>query len=171
VANVKVRNKPKNTATVITTIRNNFWFEALKIGKYWTKIKLNNNKNGYIKNKYITNIWIKVFKAERKLYLMKNNKVLAGYPVGLGFNPIGDKVKYGDGCTPNGRFYIVEMLKNPKPTNRYGARSIKIPYPNLEDARRGLRNKLINKKQYDNIVKATYYGKTPPQNTKLDQWL
>ena len=113
------------------------------------------------------NSWIKVWKKERKLMLMQNQKILKTYKIALSsFAPSGDKEQVGDGKTPNGRFYICESLhKNLKA--KYGARSLRLSYPNKEDARRGLRDKLINKSQYKKIIKAIDKKRMPPQNTKL----
>ncbi len=40
-------------------------------------------------------------------------------------------------------------------------------YPNAEDAERGLRDGLINREQYDQIVNAVRRKIAPPQNTPL----
>ena len=103
---------------------------------------------GYISKDNISSIWIKVWKKEHKLMLMRETEIIKTYPIALGFNPIDDKVRQGDGCTPEGRFYLCEMLEKPQPPERYGARSMRLSYPCSEDARRGLRDKLITRKQY-----------------------
>lgn len=45
-------------------------------------------------------------KAARELTLWQGGKVVRRYPVALGFSPIGDKVRQGDGRTPEGVFRI-----------------------------------------------------------------
>jgi murein L,D-transpeptidase YafK len=45
--------------------------------------------------------------------------------------------------------------------------SLGISYPNVEDAERGFRDGLINKSQYDAIVRANTRKIAPPQYTKL----
>lgn len=45
-------------------------------------------------------------KAARELTLWQGGKVVRRYPVALGFSPIGDKVRQGDGRTPEGIFRI-----------------------------------------------------------------
>ncbi|MBC7920840.1 MAG: hypothetical protein H7Z75_07075, partial [Ferruginibacter sp.] len=49
---------------------------------------------------------IVVIKSKRRLRLYSNNKLVRTYRVGLGFNPVDDKVKEGDGTTPESDFYI-----------------------------------------------------------------
>ncbi len=84
------------------------------------------------------------------------------YHVGLGLNPVPDKIRQGDRATPEGDFYI--FTKNDKSAFYL---SLGISYPNAEDAARGLRDGLISRKQHDAIVKAINRKATPPQNTAL----
>lgn len=69
-----------------------------------------------------------VSKENRKLYLLHNEEVLKEYKVALGFQPAGDKKKYGDGKTPEG-FYFIDR-RNP---NSAFHLSIGISYPNSRD--------------------------------------
>jgi murein L,D-transpeptidase YafK len=105
---------------------------------------------------------IVVFKAERRLELYADDKLVRTYKVGLGFSPVADKVREGDGATPEGDFYI--FVKNNKSAYYL---SLGVSYPNIEDAERGLRNKLITKAQYQSIVDANKKKAAPPQYTKL----
>jgi len=75
-------------------------------------------------------------------------------------------VKRGDGATPEGRFFIAELDAAPEP-GRYGARSMRLSYPSVADARRGLRGGLIDKAAYLAIVRAVRAGDVPPQHTAL----
>ena len=105
---------------------------------------------------------IVVYKTERKLEFYSDQKLLRTYRVGLGFSPVNDKVREGDGATPEGEFYI--FVKNNKSAYYL---SLGVSYPNIEDAERGLRDRLINKAQHDSIVEAIKNKKAPPQYTKL----
>lgn len=105
---------------------------------------------------------IVVKKSERKLEVFDGEKLIKTYRVGLGFAPAGDKEKQGDGKTPEGDFYI--FTKNSKSSYYL---SLGVSYPSTDDAERGLRDKLISKKQRDEIVEAIRNKKTPPQKTKL----
>ncbi len=115
----------------------------------------------------VSDLWIKIWKTERKLLLMSGSNLLKTYPVGLGFNPNDDKIKRGDGSSPIGRFFVCEMLANPGPAKKYGARSMRVSYPDIEDARRGLKDKLISKSEYLKIVKQIDKAQMPLQNTLL----
>lgn len=105
---------------------------------------------------------IEVSKSERKLVLYSAGQVVRVYRVGLGSNPRNDKQTQGDGCTPEGEFYVCS--KNRKSSYYL---SLGLSYPNAENAERGLREKLISKAQRDQIVRAINAGSCPPWNTKL----
>jgi murein L,D-transpeptidase YafK len=110
----------------------------------------------------LTNPTIVVKKKERKLYVYESDKIVKTYNIGLGFAPEGDKEKQGDGKTPEGEFYI--FTKNPKSSYYL---SLGVSYPSIEDAKRGLEQKIITKKEHDSIIQAIKNKKTPPQKTKL----
>jgi murein L,D-transpeptidase YafK len=103
-----------------------------------------------------------VYKHDRKLELYSDQTLLRTYRVGLGFSPVADKVREGDGATPEGDFYI--FVKNSKSAYYL---SLGVSYPNPEDAERGLRDGLITRPQYDAIIQAHRNKTAPPQYTKL----
>ena len=105
---------------------------------------------------------IVVYKSERKLEFYSDKTLVRTYRVGLGFSPVADKQREGDGATPEGDFYI--FVKNNKSAYYL---SLGISYPNAEDAARGLRDGLITKAQHDAIVEAIRKKVAPPQYTKL----
>lgn len=105
---------------------------------------------------------IVVYKKERKLELYSDQTLVRTYRVGLGFNPVADKQREGDGATPEGDFYV--FVKNNKSAYYL---SLGVSYPNVEDAERGLRDGLITKAQYDAIVDAQKRKVAPPQYTNL----
>ena len=105
---------------------------------------------------------ILVYKRERRLELYSEGKLVRSYRIGLGFSPVVDKEKEGDGATPEGEFYI--FTKNPKSSYYL---SLGVSYPNVEDAERGLRDGLINKTQFNQIVSANKKRIRPPQYTGL----
>ena len=111
---------------------------------------------------FLENPHLVVKKKERKLELYDGEKLIEVYNVRLGFAPVGNKEKQGDGKTPEGEFYI--FTKNAK--SRFYL-SLGVSYPSIDDAERGFREKIISKKERDQIVEAIGKKKTPLQNTKL----
>jgi hypothetical protein len=96
------------------------------------------------------------------LRLYVGRHLVKSYPVALGFDPVNDKEKRDDYRTPEGDFYICG--KNP---NSQFHKSLRLSYPNAEDAARGLRDELIDEKTSKRIVRAIRRKRTPPQNTAL----
>jgi len=105
---------------------------------------------------------IVVEKSARKLTLYSNGERVRVFQIALGFEPAGDKVRQGDGRTPEGDFYV--CMKNDK--SKFYL-SLGLSYPNAEDAERGLRDGLINRAQHKQITNAISRGAKPPWNTAL----
>src|SRR5262245_4427307 len=109
---------------------------------------------------------ILIKKAERKLYLYrlesKEENLQKTYQIALGSNPIGPKLRQGDGATPEGDYYITH--KNPR--SRFYL-SLGVSYPNISDAEAGLKAGLISKREYEAISGAIRQKDKPPQNTRL----
>jgi murein L,D-transpeptidase YafK len=82
--------------------------------------------------------------------------------VAFGVAGVGTKRRQGDGVTPRGRFTVTTI----RPSKRYRT-FVGINYPLREDAERGLREGIINQKQFEVIMLAIEKGELPPQNTPL----
>jgi murein L,D-transpeptidase YafK len=110
----------------------------------------------------LVNPKIVVSKSRRDLTLYSDNKAVRVYRVALGLNPTDDKIRQGDHRTPEGEFYV--FTKNDKSSYYL---SLGLSYPNKEDAERGLRDKLITRRQYQQIMRAIETRTAPPQQTAL----
>ena len=104
---------------------------------------------------------IVITKHTRTLTVYDGEEEVWRIPVVLGKNP-GDKLREGDLATPEGAFYI--CAKNPQ--SKYH-RFLGLSYPNLEDAERGLREKLISPAEFEQIRAAIAEKKCPPWQTAL----
>ena len=71
-----------------------------------------------------------VEKGQRRLYLLRENQVIAEYPVRLGLNPYGPKLREGDFRTPEGSYRLVR--RNPRSDFFL---SIQVSYPSEQDVR------------------------------------
>lgn len=80
----------------------------------------------------------------------------------LGYDPIHDKQQRDDYRTPEGDFYLCGFNAQ----SRYH-KSLRLSYPNVEDAARGLKSGLIDRATHNAIVRAIARGRTPPQDTRL----
>jgi len=110
----------------------------------------------------LANPKIVVSKSKRRLILYSDGQPVRLYRVGLGTDPVNDKLRQGDRRTPEGEFYI--FTKNERSAYYL---SLGLSYPNIEDAERGLRDGLITRGQYDQIVNAIQRKEMPPQQTAL----
>lgn len=103
-----------------------------------------------------------ITKKDRKLELLDGAILIKTFKISLGFTPVGDKEREGDGKTPEGEFYI--YTKNPKSQFYL---SLGVSYPGTEDAERGINDGLISKAEHDEIIDAVRARKMPPQKTQL----
>lgn len=110
---------------------------------------------------------IYVDKSDHVLGLISNGTFLKSYHVELGDNGLEDKEISGDHKTPEGTFYISEKSVLDPSDEYLGSRWMRLSYPNIEDANRGLKDGIISNGIYHEIVNAFRNLKTPPQNTPL----
>ena len=101
-----------------------------------------------------------VHKSANRLELFDGATLVKTYPCITGGAP-GDKSVEGDRKTPVGTFRVV--FKNP--TSKFHL-SLGLDYPNEEDAARGLAQKLITPRQYDEILAALKSDLTLAENQK-----
>lgn len=166
-SDVNLRSGPGTGTSIVLELDQNQSLQRVANERNWIKVATLSGKQGYVRSDMVSDLWIKVYKRERRLYLMKGPNAVKMYPVALSpSNPEGDKVREGDGGTPEGRFFICESIRNPRQP-KYGARSMRLSYPDIEDARRGLKDNLIDYQTYVGIVQAVKTGQMPNQRTPL----
>jgi murein L,D-transpeptidase YafK len=102
-----------------------------------------------------------ITKHAKTLVLLDGDEEVLRIPVVTGKNS-ADKQREGDLATPEGEFFI--CFKNPE-SNYH--QFLGLSYPNVEDAERGLRDKLITQAEYDQIRDATARKQCPPWKTAL----
>lgn len=105
-----------------------------------------------------------VEKKRRRMTLYVSGYADTTFHIGLGFSPRGDKVRQGDGRTPEGLFRI--GVRTDYPHSRY-YRSMMINYPLPEHADYGLEHGLIDEATHREILDAHAARAMPRQNTRL----
>jgi hypothetical protein len=78
---------------------------------------------------------ILVNKSQRRLYLLRSDRVLREYPIRLGLNPYGPKQREGDFRTPEGVYRLSR-----RNTNSDFFLSLEVSYPNEADRDRARRS-------------------------------
>lgn len=106
--------------------------------------------------------YIVIHKSKRNLALCKSGKLVKNVRSGLGSSPTGDKVKEGDGKTPEGVFFVPRLI----PDSAF-YKGFLISYPSREDADRGMATSLITSQQRSQIHSAHSACVEPPQLTAL----
>ena len=104
-----------------------------------------------------------VLKSERKLMLMKNDKLLKTYRIALGTDPLGPKTRQGDHKTPEGRY----LLDRHNQRSQFH-RSIHISYPNADDRTRARR--LGVSPGGDIFLHGLPNGYEPSDNQTFEDW-
>jgi len=74
---------------------------------------------------------VRVEKTARRLSLYRQGRLLRQFPIALGFQPNGAKVREGDGRTPEGRYRI--DYRNPRSSYHL---SMHVSYPDQQDRQR-----------------------------------
>ncbi len=110
----------------------------------------------------IVNPEIYVYKEKRRLYVIQSNVMVRDYPIGLGFNPVGDKEREGDGRTPEGDFFVCRK----DPVGRFN-KEIVLNYPDRKHAEQALFAGIISPPEFKEILMAAEHNAMPPWSAKL----
>ncbi len=101
-------------------------------------------------------------RSQHKLMIKQNGKTLRSYKVALGSGGSLAKSREGDYKTPSGLYRVTNIRESDK-----FHLFIQLNYPNMADATKALRNRVISRQQYRDILNAHVYGLQPPQDTAL----
>ena len=105
---------------------------------------------------------ITIDKGARSLVVTENGRIVERYRISWGRGGKGDKLKEGDRRTPVGTYRIVDFNER----SRF-ALFMHLNYPNVKDAFFGLKNGIISRQQFDDIIEALRERRIPPQDTPL----
>lgn len=106
--------------------------------------------------------YIEIIKSEQLLRVRRGDITYREYPIAHGRGDRGAKEILGDKKTPEGIYRIVGINNS----DRFHL-FLRLNYPNVKDAFYGLKNKTINRREFDRIIDALRRGRLPPQNTAL----
>jgi len=138
----------------------------------WCRVRTDRGRTGYLPRHAISNIWIRVSKTDRRVYVYRGPHLAHVFKADFGYNAFSDKQQRGSSRerdhwrTPEGTFYVVR--RNP---NSQFHKALVLNYPTAQDAYRGLKRGLISRAQYERIVDAQEDFRMPPMNTKLGGWI
>jgi len=101
-------------------------------------------------------------KSARALGLYVEGERVAAFPVGLGRQPQGAKLRHGDRRTPEGEYFI--CTRNAR--SRFHL-FLGLSYPGIHDARRAEADGLISRREVAAITGAIEARRQPPWGTAL----
>ena len=136
------------------------------------RVRTDEGRVGYVSAGALSNVWLRVSKSARRVYLYRGSRLVDTYRADMAYNSFADKKRTGGQGrpdhwrTPEGTFYVVR--KNPR-SQFYKA--LVLNYPKVEDARRGLETGLISRSQYEAIKQAQEEFRMPPMDTDLGGWI
>ena len=125
------------------------------------------DRRGYVRASELSNLWIRVDKSDRMVYVYRGSELVRELPADVSVNP-EDKVRRSDRGEsdhyriPEGTFFVTRLNDR---SSYY--RAFVISYPGPVHAMRGLRSGLITQAQYETIVRADQDGVEPPMGTRL----
>ena len=132
----------------------------------WVYVR-HGDAEGYVREADVSNVWLRVDKSERTLYLYRGAELVRTFPADVSASE-GDKVRRSDlGETehyriPEGTFFVVGL----NAASSY-YKAFVINYPNTAHAERGLRDGIITPFQFEAIAAAERNVTAPPMGTRL----
>jgi len=144
----------------------------LECEQSWCRVRTDGGRTGYVPAPALSNVWIRISKAEGHLHVYRGPRLVETYKMDIGYNTYADKIRRGSPDrrdhwrTPEGPFYVVAK----KPQSEF-YKALVLNYPTTADAERGLKQGLISQSEYEAIVQAQERAQMPPMNTKLGGWI
>lgn len=138
----------------------------------WCRVRTDDGRSGYVPASNVSNLWLRVSKSDRRLFVYRGPRLVDTFRIDLGYNTFSDKQRRGSTVrrdhwrTPEGTFYVVA-----KQAQSAFYKALVLNYPTIPDAERGLKKGLISKEEYDAIVNAQNEHRMPPMNTDLGGWI
>ena len=146
--------------------------QVLETSDGWHHVKTSDGVDGYVPESALSNVWLRVSKQKKTVFLYEGTSLVRQFPADFGYNAFADKERRGsmtnpdDWRTPEGVFFVVR--KNPNSTFY---KALVLNYPTAEDAARGRQQGLISETEYRAIVDAEQRFDMPPMHTALGGWI
>ena len=135
----------------------------------WARVRLLHvGTEGWLRENEISNLWVRIDKSERTVYVYRGAELWRTMPADVSANPEGDKIRRAartetdEQKSPEGTFYVTRRNAE----SEYYLAFV-LSYPTPVHALRGLADGLISQGQYEAIVSAHRTFREPPQFTRL----
>ncbi|NNE48519.1 MAG: L,D-transpeptidase [Rhodothermales bacterium] len=146
--------------------------DMLRFTHSWAEVKSSDGARGFVNRDALTNLWIRISKRSKTVWIHRGADVEATIPADMAYNFFLDKERRGSRVepdhwrTPEGLYFVVS--KNAQ--SRF-YKAFVLNYPSANDARDGLSRGLISEHQYASILQAEERRTTPPMDTALGGWI
>ena len=169
-AGTAMRRAPSAAAPAVGTLRLREGVrvlgDTLADGRQWASVAFGGSR-GYVPSEALSNVWIRVDKSDRTLYVYHGAELVRTLPADVSASE-GDKVRRSGQDErehwrmPEGVFYVVGLNGR---SSYY--RAFVLSYPNPVHALRGLEQGIIDEATYQTILRADAAGVAPPMGTRL----
>jgi len=166
-----VRQAPDPAAAVLVTLRTRDGVRVLDAATAsdssdWRMVQVGAVR-GYVRADEISNVWLRVDKSNRTVYVYRGADLVRELPADVSVNPEDKVRRSGMGESehyriPEGTFFVTRRNDD---SNYY--RAFVISYPDPAHAQRGFESGLITRAELDAIVRADQDGVEPPMGTML----
>jgi hypothetical protein len=146
--------------------------EMVRSSRDWAEIVKPNGTHGFVSRSALSNLWIRISKSSRTVWLHRGADVDLSLPADMAYNFFLDKERRGSSVeadhwrTPEGLYYVVARNEE----SRF-YKALVLNYPSAVDAKKGLEEGLISESQYYAILEADQRKVTPPMDTPLGGWI
>lgn len=166
-----LHNRPDST-TPVTALPMRTPLHRLDCSNGWCRVRTDEGRSGYVPASSVSNLWLRVSKSDRRLFVYRGTRLVDTFRIDLGYNTFSDKRRRGSMVrrdhwrTPEGTFYVVAK----QPQSAF-YKALVLNYPTISDAERGLKKGLISEDEYKAIVDAQNEHRMPPMDTDLGGWI
>lgn len=168
-AGATLRSGPSPTAPTVATLRLRDGVRVLDADSTASEWRLvqTADRRGYVRAAALSNLWLRVDKSERTLYVYRGADLVRTLPADMAMAD-GDKTRRAGldeqdlWRTPEGTFFVTRR----NASSQY-YRAFVVSYPSPIHALRGLDAGVITQADYEAIVRAHQEGREPPQGTRL----
>ena len=109
-----LRRGPAAAQPAATRLDHNETLKLLREHGRWLEVETASGTRGYVPRSRTSRTWVAVHKAERRVLLFEDGRLAKTYRAALAPNATHkDKQRRGDRATPEGRFYITKLTRNP----------------------------------------------------------
>jgi hypothetical protein len=161
-----VREGPEEDRAVTDRLRFRTGVHVLAVEGQWALVSYGRS-HGYIPIGSLSNVWLRVDKSDRAVYVYRGTELLRVLPADASLSDEDKTFRSRRGSheeyrTPEGTYFVARR----NPSSQYHLAFV-LNYPNSRDALEGARAGIITDAQYEAIVEAEEAGVMPPQGTAL----